>query len=171
MRRKLPIWELTVIPHSLDLNSRIQRRCCPPYLLFKKIKSGPRIFLFFFLPHAIFKCTVTPVHVNKDCEPLRLPVPIRVPCDKFIILCLISGSTVRLMFYLLSQSTALLYKPYLTQTEDCKTKGVLALWDLAQSPACRSSSPPVEQSPRSSPYALTPSPLSSNLLQVEESPL
>lgn len=132
IRWKLPIWELTVIQPSLDLNSRIQRRYCTPYLLFKNIKSGDRIFLLFF-PHTPFlNAQLRQSAINKYREPPRLPAPIRVPCDKFIILRLLSGSTVRLMFYLLSRSTALLYKLYLTQTEDCKTKGVLAPWDLVR---------------------------------------
>lgn len=97
-------------------------------------KWGQDLFIFFshmpFLNEQLRQSAV-----SKRCESLRLLVPIRVPCDKFIILCLISGSTVRLMFYLLSKSTALLCKLYLTQPEDCKTKGVLVLCALVRARA------------------------------------
>lgn len=92
--------------------------------------------------------------INQGWEPLRLLVPIRAPCDKFIILCLISRATVRLMSYLLSKGTVLLCKLYLTQTEDLKTKAVWSRSPRAERSLQRLSQP-------------VSSPLSSNLLQVE----
>lgn len=163
--------ELTVIQRGLDSNSRMQRRCCPPYLLFKKKKKKRGKDLYIIFSHVPFlNAQCCQPATNQWCEPLRLLVPIRVPCDKFIILCLISGSTVRLMFYLLSKSTALLCKFYLTQTEDYRTKSVLIESSCGVEPSGSLSSH-VDLYLQSLPCALTPSPLSSNLLQVEDLPL
>lgn len=144
--------------------------CCFFFFL-----SRDRIFLLFFSHMPFLNAQLLQAAISESCEPLRLLVPIRVPCDKFIILCLISGSTVRLMFYLLSKSTALLYKLYLTQPEDCKTKGVLVLWVLVcrgrAKRACSVPESSCRAEPTELPCALTPGPLSSNLLHVEEAPL
>lgn len=79
--------------------------------------------------------------INQCWEPLELLVPVRVPCDKFIILCLISRATVRLMSYLLSKGTVLLCKLYLTQTEDLETKAVWSRSPCAERSLQRLSQP------------------------------
>lgn len=106
----------------LDLNARMCRKrfaliCCS-----KIVKDSEKQELYFLLHTGKYR-VIPNLPLTDAVIYLCCLFPLKLSCDKFIILYVISRSTVRLMFYLLSKNTVLLYKLcYLTQMEIAKQR-------------------------------------------------